>query len=377
MSLCALVALACRPGFAADAPPALASHEPAAVTENPACQRVRLSDIGWTDVTTTTAVFSALLRHLGYHPEVTVLSVPVTYASMKNKDIDVFLGNWMPAQEADRKSYVAEGSVEVVRANLTGAKYTLAVPAYAYAAGLRTFADIQRFATPLHSSIYGIEPGNDGNRLVLGMLRQNQFGLGGFKLIESSEQGMLAEVERAFRAHAPIVFLGWDPHLMNVRFDMRYLSGGDAVFGPNYGEARVYTTTRTGYSGECPNIGRLLRNLSFTTQDENRVMADILERHQTPEVAGEAWLKANPAVVSGWLEGVRTFDGRPAFATTRSPDSLTGGSSFEHWLTSHKIPVGDSVTVLIEYVKTHGRVFFNAVSTVIRGSVDGLTALLR
>ena len=66
----------------------------------------------------------------GYRPEITVLSLPVTYASMKNKDIDVFLGNRMPSQEGDRKSYVADGSVQVIRANLTGAKYTLAVPAF-------------------------------------------------------------------------------------------------------------------------------------------------------------------------------------------------------------------------------------------------------
>src|SRR5450631_1554079 len=105
-----------------------------------ACRTVRLSDIGWTDVTTTTALFSVLLRDLGYAPQVTVLSVPVTYASMKNKDIDVFLGNWMPAEEGDRKAYVAEGSVEVIGPNLTGAKYTLAVPVYTYDAGLKSFA---------------------------------------------------------------------------------------------------------------------------------------------------------------------------------------------------------------------------------------------
>ena len=34
-----------------------------------------------------------------------MLSVPVTFASLKNNDIDVFLGNWMPAQEADREPY--------------------------------------------------------------------------------------------------------------------------------------------------------------------------------------------------------------------------------------------------------------------------------
>ena len=34
-----------------------------------------------------------------YHTEITVLSVPVAYASMKNRDIDVFPGNWMHPME--------------------------------------------------------------------------------------------------------------------------------------------------------------------------------------------------------------------------------------------------------------------------------------
>ena len=369
------LAVLASPSFAI--PDAARDGSPPA-TDPPSCQLVRLSDIGWTDVTATTAIFSALARHLGYRTQITVLSVPVTYASMKNKDIDVFLGNWMPSMEADRRSYVADGSVEVIRPNLTGAKYTLAVPAYTYDAGLRSFTDIQRFATQLNSSIYGIEPGNDGNRLVLTMLHQNQFGLGGFRLIESSEQGMLAQVERAFRAHAPIVFLAWDPHPMNMRFDLRYLSGGDAVFGPNFGEARVDTNTRAGYSRECPNIGRLLRNLSFTTQQEDRMMLEILEHHQAPEVAAEAWLKANPNVVAGWLQEVRTFGGQPALSAMHGTrPRLIGSFSLEQWLSTHKIPVGNAVTVVIEYIKTHGHGFFNGVSTLIGDSVDGLTALLR
>src|SRR5438309_4805440 len=56
----------------------------AGTSDSAACRTVRLSDVGWTDVTATTAVFSVLLRDLGYQPQVTVLSVPVTFASMKN-----------------------------------------------------------------------------------------------------------------------------------------------------------------------------------------------------------------------------------------------------------------------------------------------------
>jgi glycine betaine/proline transport system substrate-binding protein len=354
------------------------AQSPSAGPEPPSCKTVRLSDIGWTDVTSTTALFSALLRELGYDPQVTVLSVPVTYASMKNKDIDVFLGNWMPSMEGDRKAYVEDHSVDVVRANLTGAKYTLAVPTYLYDAGLHDYADIQRFAPQLKSSMYGLEPGNDGDRLVLGMIKQNLFGLGDFKLVESSEQGMLAEVERATHNHEPIVFLAWDPHPMNMRFQLKYLSGGDAVFGPNFGGATIYTNTRAGYSAECPNLGRLLHNLTFTLTGESQMMDAILNQHLQPEVAAAAWLKAHPAELRTWLEGVTTFAGRPALAAVRvAGGEETGSGGFEHWVTGHKIPIGDAVAVAIDYVKMHGRSLFNGISEVIRGSVDGLTTALR
>jgi len=349
----------------------------AKAAEPPSCQAVRISDVGWTDVTSTSALFAVLVRQLGYDSRVTVLSIPVTFTAMKNKDIDVFLGNWMPTMEADRKPYIEDHSVEVVGVNLTGAKYTLAVPAYTYAAGLRDFTDIQRFAPQLKNVIYGIEPGNDGNRLILGMIKQNLFSLGDFKLIESSEQGMLAEVERAIHDHEHVVFLGWEPHPMNMRFDMRYLSGGDSVFGPNYGGATIYTDVRAGYLQECPNIGRLLENMKFTLSGENQMMDAILNQHLRADAAAEAWLKANPKVVSTWLEGVTTFDGRPALAALRATGITAEAPNFEHWMSNHKIPIGAAVAAMIEYVKAHGRSLFDGVSAVMRGSVDGLTAALR
>ena len=290
----------------------------AQATEPAACRTVRLSDIGWTDVTATTALTAGILKDLGYKPEITLLSVPVTYASLKSKNIDVFLGNWMPSMEGDRKAYVADHSVDVLGANLEGAKYTLAVPDYLYDAGLKSFDDIQKFAKPLHDKIYGIEPGNDGNRHVLDMIKGDQFGLGHFELIESSEQGMLAEVARDVREKQPIVFLGWEPHPMNKEFKMDYLSGGDKVFGPNYGGATVYTNTRAGYVQQCPNVGRLLANMKFTLAGEDAMMGAILDKHESPEQATMDWLKANPDVLNTWLEGVTTWDGQPALAAVKA-----------------------------------------------------------
>ncbi len=342
----------------------------------PSCKTVRFSDVGWTDVTATTAITAQLLRSIGYSPTITVLSVPVTFASIKNNDIDVFLGNWMPAQEADRARYVEEGSVVVVGPNLTGAKYTLAVPAYTYDAGLHDFKDIKNFAPQLNNSIYGIEPGNDGNRLVLKMLKDDLFGLGGFKLVESSEQGMLAQVERAFHDHQPVVFLAWEPHPMNLRFDLKYLSGGDDVFGPNFGGATIYTVTRRGYSQACPNVSRLLGNLKFNLRGESEMMAAILDRHEAPDIAAAEWLKANPTATKAWLQGVVTMDGKPAMVALTQAAPPPRPSGFEQFIISHKIPVGDAMAVAIEFIKTHGTFVFNGISIAIRGIVNGMTALL-
>ncbi len=137
------------------------------------CEKVRFSDVGWTDITATTAAATVVLKALGYAPQTQVLSVPVTYASMKNNDIDIFLGNWMPTMEGDIKPFREDKSVDTVGVNLEGAKYTFAVPKYMADAGLRDFADIAKFSGKLDGKIYGIEPGNDGNRLILDMIAKD------------------------------------------------------------------------------------------------------------------------------------------------------------------------------------------------------------
>ena len=289
----------------------LAMSTPALAGDKEACKKVRFADVGWTDITATTAVTSALLSGLGYEPKTDVLSVPVTYASLQNKQVDVFLGNWMPTMEADIKPFLADKSVEVVGVNLTGAKYTLAVPSYLFESGLKSFKDIAKFKDRLGGKIYGIEAGNDGNRLILDMIKDNKFELKDFELVESSEQGMLAQVERASAKSEPVVFLGWEPHPMNTKYKLSYLSGGDDVFGADFGGATVSTNVRAGLAADCPNLGALLKNMVFSLDMENKIMGSILFDSMEGDKAAMGWLKANAGQIDTWLKGVTTFDGKP------------------------------------------------------------------
>lgn len=273
------------------------------------CTSVSFSDVGWTDITATTAATTTVLDALGYETNVSVLAVPVTYVSLEKGDIDVFLGNWMPTMEADIAPYRERGTVDTVRTNLEGAKYTLATNAAGAALGLTTFADIVAQSDALDDTIYGIEPGNDGNRLIMDMIADNAFDLKEFDVKESSEQGMLSQVSRLSKKDEPIVFLAWEPHPMNANFDLTYLDGGDDWFGPNFGGATVHTNTRAGYVDECPNVGKLLQNLEFSLAMENEIMGAILNDGVEANEAAKAWLTSNPQVLGAWLDGVTTVDG--------------------------------------------------------------------
>lgn len=286
----------------------------AVAAEDASCKTVRFADVGWSDIAATTGMASVVLEALGYKPTVTIASIPIAFAGMKNKQIDVFLGYWNPSMTPVIEPFVKAGQIKVLeQPNLVGAKYTLAVPQYLYDKGLKGFADIAKFEKDLGGKIHGIEPGNDGNALVLGMIKDDKFGLKNFKLVESSEAGMLVEAQRAARSKKAIVFLGWEPHPMNVQMKMKYLGGGDDVFGPNFGEAKVYTAVPTGYEDKCANVAAFLKNLQFTTDMENKVMGPILEKVK-PSTAARNFLKKNPALVEPWLKGVTTVDGKDGLA---------------------------------------------------------------
>ncbi|MDQ7072054.1 MAG: choline ABC transporter substrate-binding protein [Rhodobacterales bacterium] len=275
------------------------------------CGKVTFSDVGWTDITATTATASIVLNALGYETDTKVLSVPVTYISLEQGDVDVFLGNWMPTMEGDIAKYRDAGTVDTVRANLNGTAYTLATNAAGAALGIKTFADIAAHADALGGKIYGIEAGNDGNRIVMDLISADTFGMGAVEMVESSEQGMLAQVDRASRKNKPVIFLGWAPHPMNSNFEVTYLTGGEEWFGA---EGDVYTNTRAGYVSECPNVGKFLQNLSFTLAMENEIMGAILNDGEDAEDASTAWLKANVDAIAPWLDGVTTKDGGDAMA---------------------------------------------------------------
>ncbi|MGV8861941.1 MAG: choline ABC transporter substrate-binding protein [Pseudomonas sp.] len=279
------------------------------------CSTVKMADPGWSDIAATNAIAGVLLDGMGYKAKVDTLAVPIAYGGLKDGQVDVFLGNWMPAQQGFYDKFVANGDVTQLAKNLDGTEFTLAVPDYVWDAGVHNFADLNTFADKFGKKLYGIGSGAPANLSLQTIIKKNEFDLGQWKLVESSEQAMLAEVSRNVKKQSFVVFLGWTPHPMNVQLKMHYLKGGEAYFGDT---GSVYTLTRKGYSQACPNVGKLLTNLSFTQEMENSIMAEVVNKKITNTEAAKAWIKANPAVLDKWLDGVKTIDEKDALAAVKA-----------------------------------------------------------
>jgi glycine betaine/proline transport system substrate-binding protein len=282
---------------------------PAGAQDAEQCRTVRISDLGWTDIALTTSTAAQIFTALGYQPEVELLGLNVTYEMLKKDDMDAFLGNWRPVQDLQFKSYYDEQSVVPLVTNLEGAKYTLAVPKYVSDAGVKSFGDLAAHADKFGSKIYAIEPGS--NQPLLDMVAADRHGLGKWQIVESSEAAMLSQVHKSIEKEEWIVFLGWQPHPMNMTLDITYLAGGDVEFGPNFGGATVRTIARKDYQTECPNAAKLFSNLVFDIDYENLGMDRIMNGGLSAEDAALEMMVKHPEKVEEWLEGVTTFDGQP------------------------------------------------------------------
>ncbi len=268
------------------------------------CRRIHIGLVNWMDVEATTALTSVLMKELGFRVRTSVQTVPKTLDKLADGKADVFLGNWMPSNAETLQPYLDNGSIVTLTTNLVGAKYTLAVPQYVYDAGVKTFQDLAQHANKFENKIYGLEANNDGNVIIDNMIADNAYGLKDFKLVATSERIMLTQLNKKIQHNEWIAFLAWEPHPMNVNFDIAYLDGDQQYFGADFGAATVETLVRRGFVEECPQAAKILQNLKFSLKMENELMADIQDNHVGPKTAAWKWMSKNPEQVRTWLEGV-------------------------------------------------------------------------
>ncbi len=272
-------------------------------------EEVRFGYVEWPGVTVKTHVASEILTALGYDTEMDSLSVPLVLRGVSEGDLDAFLGVWVPSMNGMIDPYLDDDSVTQVAVNLGETVYRPAVPTYVYDAGVTSLADLAANSEQFEQDFYGIEPGNDGNQIMLDAVANGTYGLSDWDIVESSTEAMLAAVGRATDRDEWIVFLAWSPHWMNAVYDIRYLDDPEGIWGS---DGYVATVMNTESAEAMPNVSLFLSQLQVTPEMQNLWIDRYSRQGQDPAEVASTWISENLDVVLQWSEGVTTADGAPA-----------------------------------------------------------------
>jgi glycine betaine/proline transport system substrate-binding protein len=278
---------------------------------------IRFGTPTWPGVTVKTEIAAQLIETMGYPVRQTNASPSFAYNALKSDDLDIFLGGWMPTQKNMVDPLVEEGSVRIMATNISDAIMGIAVPEYAWEAGVKTEADLAEFRDRFDGTIYGIEAGSGFNESISNAISNDRHGLGDWEMIPSSTSAMLAQVGRSIEREEWVVFLGWEPHWMNVEYDIRYLK---AVGEPKIADTRsdVLTVANPRTVDAEPEIARFLEQYVVAKDDQSEWVLEFSYKDREAEAVAREWIGANMDTVAKWLDGVKTRDGQSAVEAVRA-----------------------------------------------------------
>jgi glycine betaine/proline transport system substrate-binding protein len=280
-------------------------------------ENVRFGTVDWPEAIAKTHVAATIVEALGYETEIQELSVPGVFEGLESGALDIFVEAWFPTMQPNLDATDPE-SIESVGINLPEATFSVAVNRTACDAGVRSHEDLDRFADRFEEdgqpTIFGIEPGNDGNQVVLDMIANDTYSLGDWKLVESSTDGMLAQVDRRTSEGEWVAFTGWEPHWMNNRYAMCLLEDPEEAWG---GKSRVETLVNENFPEEYPELYEFFERMKVDRDIQAELIDQIDNSGKEPEEVALDWLKANPGVTAGWLRGVTATDGTDGFEALR------------------------------------------------------------
>ena len=279
-------------------------------------ETVNFGTVDWPEAVAKTNVASTIVDALGYQTDVQELGVPTVFQGLDTGDLDVFVEAWFPTMQTN---FDEVQDVESVTTNLEEATFSIAVNREACEAGVTLHEDLAQFADRFEEggtpTIYGLEPGNDGNQVVLDMIENDQYNLGDWELIESSTNGMLSEVDRRLGDGEWVAWTGWEPHWMNNRYEMCLLEDPEEAWG---GPSHVETLVNNEFPEQFPELYTFFEQMVVTPEIQRELIDGIDNSGLSPEEFALQWLRENPQITDNWLAGIEATDGTDGAEALRS-----------------------------------------------------------
>ncbi len=274
---------------------------------------IRLAYTSWSSSVAGAHVMQALLQErLNIPCELVQLEPEDMWRSVATGEADAMLSAWLPTTHAEYMEKYGE-HLRDFGPNLEGARIGLVVPDVSVGrqTGSRgerarpyihaeSIPDLLKYADRFRHRIIGIDPQSGVMARAQEAIRA--YDLERFRLIDSSEASMLAELSNAIRHQQWIVVTGWTPHWMFARWKLKFLEDPKGVFG---GLEAIHTMVRQGLDTENPAAYALLDRFHWTPEQMSRYLVwNRMDHGLYPYEKAQRWLFTHPEQVSEWLKGM-------------------------------------------------------------------------
>jgi glycine betaine/proline transport system substrate-binding protein len=267
-------------------------------------KELTLGYITWDENVAVSNLTKVLLEEeLGYEKvELQLTDVAVVkqvFRGVADGDLDAFQDVWIP----NHKNYLSEVEDDVEHLDPWFEGKTTQGIAVPYYMDVHSIPELDKAGTDM---IVGIEPGSAVHPQIKDKV------IPGYDLdmllVQGSTPAMLSELERAYKMREPIVFFGWSPHWMNVRYDLRYLEDPKDLQGAFNDSAEISSIVSKDLPDDDPVAYEFIRSISLDEEQINQLEADINEAGD-PDRGVKVWLEDNRGVVQPWIDAAKKAQG--------------------------------------------------------------------
>jgi glycine betaine/proline transport system substrate-binding protein len=270
-----------------------------------ASKSLTLGSIGWTEnIAVSNLTKVALGKEMDYN--VTLkgpLDLGPMFQGLASGDLDAFQDVWLPNHEQYLNKPQIKPRVEVLAPWYQGTtKFGITV--LSYMKGITSIADLPDAGT---DEITGIEPGAAFMPVIEDtVIPEYNLNEAGIHLVTSSTAGMLAEVQKKNAAKEPIIFTGWSPHWMNLKYDIVYLDDPKNAQGAFDNPSKITCAVNTDLAKDDPAAFAYLKNVSLDEDQINEIEDEMNKAGTGNEEKGvEIWYEKNKDVVKPWIEAAK------------------------------------------------------------------------
>lgn len=206
-------------------------------------EKVTLAYVSWDTEIASTHVMKRVLEDQGYEVDLKETEAGPMWSGVVAGDVDAHLAAWLPVTG---KVFVQKykGQYDDLGVSLKGARLGLVVPKYV---PVDSIEELNANKDLFGGKIIGIDPGAGIMQNTEKAIKQ--YGLD-YSLVSGSDATMTASLAKAIEQKKPIVVVGWQPHWIFAKYDLKILKDPKGLYGE---EEQIHTIARKGLKEDMPD----------------------------------------------------------------------------------------------------------------------------